>query len=156
MDDRWAGIRVAQIIRSRCAALGCSAPSSTMRGTLLSMSANCCAAGTESFCFAMHEPVRRTHAEFPEFIFKVLTDDVLAMCPLPKRRDEDGWRHTLKRYSDMLDFLGSELAKIGLTFNREKGAVLVPKDAVADFQRLNPTTSGFIVRWIPDRGGRFR
>jgi len=73
-------------------------------------------------------------------------------CALPESRDEEGWRHTLERCSNMLDFLGRELAKIGLAFNREKGAVLVPKDAaasMADFQQLNPTTRGFIVAGSP-------
>ncbi len=40
-----------------------------------------CAAGTESFCLAIDGPVRRVHANYPELIFKVLTDDITVLCP---------------------------------------------------------------------------
>lgn len=42
-----------------------------------------CALGTESFCFAMDGPVRKMHRKYPEFIFKVLTDDIVVLCPPP-------------------------------------------------------------------------
>lgn len=52
-----------------------------------------CALGTESFCYAIDGPVRRTHAMFPDFVFKVLTDDIVVMCPPPRDGSEAGWAH---------------------------------------------------------------
>lgn len=41
-----------------------------------------CAIGSESFCFAIDGPIRNTHSKYPEFTFKLLTDDIIRCAPL--------------------------------------------------------------------------
>jgi len=66
-----------------------------------------CAAGTESFCYVIDGPVREMHRRFPNFIFKVLTDDIVVMCPPPERNTAQHWKEVLEEYESMLQQLGS-------------------------------------------------
>lgn len=54
---------------------------------------------------------------------------------------------------DMLDYLGTQLAKIELSFNRDKGAVLLPRACpstiLSRFADLNPTHR-LNYRWSPE------
>jgi len=49
------------------------------------------------------------------------------MCPPPVNNTPEEWSHTLTRYSEMLSYLRHELSTIGLTFNLDKSAVLIPE-----------------------------
>jgi len=111
-----------------------------------------CAIGSESFCFAIDGPIRNTHSKYPEFTFKLLTDDIIPMCPPPVNNTPEEWSHTLTRYSEMLSYLRHELSTIGLTFNLDKSAVLIPEGAnCADdcVPSLKATRGGVIIAGAP-------
>jgi hypothetical protein len=42
-----------------------------------------CTAGTEAFCFAIHPVVAQMQLRYPEFEFRILTDDVVPLQPPP-------------------------------------------------------------------------
>lgn len=111
-----------------------------------------CTAGTEAFCFAVDGPVRRVHHKYPEFVFKVLTDDIITLCPPPESDTEDAWREVFVRYASMLKDLAAELATIGLAFNRSKSELLLPRGArgLAHLcPELNPQSEGIVVAGAP-------
>ena len=67
---------------------------------------------------------------FPEYILRVLTDDVNAIVPPPASGSYDDWQITYSRYADFLDALKRLSFEIaGLSLNLEKAGLLLPAGA---------------------------
>ena len=50
-----------------------------------------CTAGTEGFCLGIHPVITSLHQLYPEFEFRVLTDDVIPIIPPPSSNSFDDW-----------------------------------------------------------------
>ena len=67
---------------------------------------------------------------FPEFVFRVLTDDVVPLQPPPVTDSVDAWQAQYVRYAACLRTLSDlSMSIAGLTLNVEKGALLLPLGA---------------------------
>jgi hypothetical protein len=89
-----------------------------------------CTAGTEGFCFTIHPMLTGLQARYPEFDFRVLTDDVVPLVPPPASDSFDDWQALYLRYANCLKDL-EELSELhaGLRLNPQKGALLLPTGA---------------------------
>lgn len=89
-----------------------------------------CTAGTEAFCFAIHPVVAQMQILYPEFEFRILTDDIVPLQPPPADNSFDSWQTHYRRYAACLKDLESlSLEYAGLVLNLEKGALLLPRGA---------------------------
>ena len=112
-----------------------------------------CPAGTESFCFAIDGAVKKLEAEFPDFIFKVVTDDVMTLVPCRVGSEQ----LAMRAYAGCRRRLEEEAALIGLALNARKCALLLPEGcplpdegtrAMFPAEQQFPT-DGFIVTGAP-------
>jgi hypothetical protein len=86
-----------------------------------------CAAGTHGFCLGIHPLLIKLQTEFPEFILRVLTDDLIPLVPPPASGSCTDWQLTYSRYADFLialKRLSFEIA--GLSLNLDKAGLLLP------------------------------
>ena len=80
-----------------------------------------CTAGTEGFCLAIHPVVAQMQVLFPEFVFRVLTDDVVPLQPPPVTDSVDAWQAQYVRYAACVRTLSDlSMSVAGLTLNVEK------------------------------------
>ena len=107
-----------------------------------------CSAGTDGFCLGLHPVLTNLQQLYPEFEFRVLTDDVIPLVPPPISDAFDDWQALYTRYASCLTHikdLSFELA--GLTLNPGKGSLLLPVGAplpTAEVRALFP--AGFEFR----------
>ena len=88
-----------------------------------------CSIGTEAFCLALDKPIREVHSDFDEFIIKVLTDDVVLLCPPPEDvTSREAWIIRLRRYAAALTKLKDSVRMCRLSMNPSKGALLLPPE----------------------------
>ena len=88
-----------------------------------------CSAGTEAFCFTIHPLLTTLKTHYPEFEFRVLTDDIIPICPPPSDPTPAAWQALYVRYASLLTELQSLAAQINLKLNPGKGALLLPAQA---------------------------
>ena len=89
-----------------------------------------CAAGTEAFCLTIHRIVSRIQKLYPDYIFRVLTDDLIPLVPPPATDSNAEWQLTYARYAKFLaDLRRISREEAGLTLNIDKGGLLIPDGA---------------------------
>jgi len=89
-----------------------------------------CSAGTEGFCLAIHPVLTRLQQLYPDFEFRVLTDDLVPLVPPPPSDSFDDWQSLYIRYASCLTHIRDiSLELAGLSLNAAKGALLLPKGA---------------------------
>ena len=88
-----------------------------------------CTAGTEGFCFGIHPVLLELQKRYPDFEFRVLTDDVIPLVPPPSSNSPDCWQLLFIRYSNFLRDIKELSFGLGLKLNLSKGALLLPVDA---------------------------
>jgi len=91
-----------------------------------------CAAGTEGFCLTIHPVIAELQTKYPDFSFRVLTDDVVPIVPPPVIESFECWQAQYRRYACCLrDLKELSMSLAGLSLNVEKGALLLPAGAPA-------------------------
>ena len=88
-----------------------------------------CAAGTEALCLTIHPLVTALKARYPLFEFRVLTNDIIPLCPPPANPTPAAWQSLLKLYAAFLRDLEQLSATLGLCLNPGKCALLLPPNA---------------------------
>ena len=89
-----------------------------------------CSAGTEGFCLGIHPVPTDLQTLYPDFEFRLITDDLVPLAPPPLSDSFDDWQKLYTRYSCCLkDVKRLSLEYAGLTLNAEKGALLIPRGA---------------------------
>jgi hypothetical protein len=106
-----------------------------------------CSIGTEGFCLTIHPVICELQNRYPDFFFRVLTDDVVPIVPPPALDTYECWQAQYKRYAHCLrDLKMLSMDRAGLTLNLEKGALLLPIGAPApspEVRALFPTKFEF-------------
>ena len=51
-----------------------------------------CTAGTEAFCLEIHPVMHALQVRYPEFVFRLLTDDLVPLLPPPASDSFDDWQ----------------------------------------------------------------
>ena len=85
-----------------------------------------CSAGTEAFCFTIHPLLVSLKAKYPTFEFRVLTDDIVPLCPPPADPSPDAWQTLYRLYAAFLMDLQAAASQLGLKLNAGKCAILLP------------------------------
>ena len=89
-----------------------------------------CSAGTEGFCLGIHPVPTDLQTLYPDFEFRLITDDLVPLAPPPASDSFDDWQELYIRYSCcLIDVKRLSLEYAGLTLNAEKGALLIPRGA---------------------------
>ena len=89
-----------------------------------------CTLGTEAFCIGAHPLMVELQQRYPEFHLRILTDDIVPLCPPPSSDTPEAWQACYRRYAAFLSDLESLAAKItGLKLNKAKSGLLLPLGA---------------------------
>jgi hypothetical protein len=86
-----------------------------------------CSAGTEAFCLSLHKVLLQLQERYPEYEFRVLTDDIIPMVPPPASPTFSAWQECYRRYAAFLVDLRKLSADLaGLSLNADKAGLLLP------------------------------
>jgi hypothetical protein len=89
-----------------------------------------CTLGTEAFCIGVHPLMVELQRRYPDFHLRILTDDIVPLCPPPLSDTFDAWQACYRRYAGFLSDLKTLAAKLtGLTLNTTKSGLLLPVGA---------------------------
>jgi hypothetical protein len=89
-----------------------------------------CTLGTEAFCVGVHPLMVELQRRYPDFHLRILTDDIVPLCPPPLSDTYEAWQACYRRYAEFLSDLKSLAAKLtGLTLNAAKSGLLLPAGA---------------------------
>ena len=89
-----------------------------------------CAAGTYLFCAGIAPLVGKLQARYPDFIFRVLTDDINILIRPPETGLASDWQLLYRRYAALLaDLKSLSLDCAGLVLNASKCGLLLPEGA---------------------------
>jgi hypothetical protein len=89
-----------------------------------------CSAGTEALCLTLHRIVAKMQQLYPDYQFRVITDDIVPIVPPPESNTAESWQATYQRYALFLhDLQTVSLELAGLHLNADKGALLLPAGA---------------------------
>ena len=84
-----------------------------------------CAAGTEAFCIALHKVLVKLQSLYPEYHFRVITDDIIPLIPPPATPTFDEWQKCYVRYAKFLaDLRKYSRDLVGLSLNSDKAGLL--------------------------------
>ena len=82
-----------------------------------------CTLGTEAFCIAVHPVVARLQEMYPDFVLRILTDDLVPLCPPPLVDCYEGWQDCYRRYAHFINDLNA--LSLSLTLNAGKSGLLL-------------------------------
>jgi hypothetical protein len=89
-----------------------------------------CAAGTYLFCAGIAPLVSKLQLRYPEFLFRVLTDDINVLIRPPESGLAADWQNLYRSYASFLEELKSlSHDSAGLTLNARKCGLLLPVGA---------------------------
>jgi hypothetical protein len=103
-----------------------------------------CSAGTEAFCLGIHPVLSELQKKYPDFEFRVVTDDVVPLLPPPPIDSFECWQALYKRYAKCLRDL-EELSRTlaGLSLNVHKSGMLLPITAPLPTQEVRDLFPAF-------------
>ena len=64
-----------------------------------------CAAGTEAFCLSLHKVLVKLQELYPDYYFRVITDDIIPIIPPPATPSFEAWQDCYVRYAAFLSDL---------------------------------------------------
>lgn len=89
-----------------------------------------CSIGTEGFCLGIHPVLQELQKRYPDFEFRLITDDLVPIVPPPVVESNEAWQALYRRYADCLkDIKDLSFSLAGLNLNNDKGALLLPDGA---------------------------
>ena len=114
-----------------------------------------CSANTDGFSLGIHPVPTEHQVLYPDFEFRLLTDDLIPLVPPPPTDNFDQWQELYVKYSHCLkDIKRLSFEYAGLTLNAEKGALLIPRGApmpTTEVLALSPVDFEFRQDGIRDR-----